>query len=56
MATDNGPVLPSGQYRGDEAELAKTPFERVKLVLADTSGVGWVGTELVDGDLLDGEY
>ena len=53
MAADDDPILPAGQNRLDEAELAQAPFERVELVLADPPRVGRVRTEIVDGYLLD---
>ena len=55
VAADDGAVLPSGHHRLDEAELAEAALEGVELLLADAPRVGGIGTQVVDGDLLDGE-
>ena len=53
VAADDGGVLPSRHHRLHEAELAEAALEGVELLLADAPRVGGIGTEEVDGDLLD---
>ena len=55
MATDDRSVIPAGEHRLDEAELAQAPLERVELVLADPAGVGGIGVEWIDRNELDGD-
>ncbi len=55
MAADDGFVLASRDNGIDEAELAHGAGERVQLGVGDASGVGWIGPQVVDGDVDDGE-
>jgi hypothetical protein len=55
MTADDRPVLAASQNRLNEAELAQAPRQRLELVVGDPTGVGGVGLELIDRDLLDGE-
>jgi hypothetical protein len=51
--TSDDRVVGSGDDGLDEAVLPDAPRERIKLGIADTSWIGGVGTELIDGYLLD---
>ena len=55
VAADDDRVLAPGEDGLDEAPLADAAGQGLQLVLGDAPRVGGVGTELVDGDLLDGE-
>jgi hypothetical protein len=55
MAPDHRAVGPSRHHRLHEAELADGTFEGVELLVPDAPGVGGIGTEAVERDLLDGE-
>ena len=56
MPADDGRVLASRDNGIDEAELADGAGERVQLGVGDASGVGWIGPQVVDRDVDDGEF
>ena len=56
VPADDGLVLASRDNGIDEAELADGAGERVQLGVGDASGVGWIGPQVVDRDVDDGEF
>ena len=56
VAADDGAVLPPGDDGVDQAELLDAARERLQLLVRDPARVGWVGTQVADGDVLDAEF
>ncbi len=55
MPADDGPILPPGNHRLHEPELAQAALQGVELLLADAPRVRGIGMQGLDGDLLDSQ-